>query len=107
MSEASDPAQQPSLQSLQKLAETKCLSEILKPSFKDSDFESLEPCLQRLLFGRLRAEIARLQKIEQSHLYLKKWLPQADAELYTPAARKRIPMMEEDDEHDENSSNGY
>ena len=69
--------------SLQELAIRKALSEILQPSFQDADFENLEPRLQRLLFNKMRSELMRLQNWEES-------MPQADAYLGTPAAKRKI-----------------
>ena len=83
--------------SLQELATSKALDEILNSAFKDSDFEALEPRLQRILFRKLRAEIIRLQKVEQSWSFYTKVCPRADRQLYTRAARERLGDDEEDE----------
>ena len=83
--------------SLQELATGKALSEILHPDFKDSDFEGLEPRLQRLLFAKLRAEVVRLHGIEQSWSFYKRDCPRADRQLYTWAGRDRLGEDEEDE----------
>ena len=69
--------------SLQELAMDKALSEILQPSFQDSDFEALEPRLQRLLFSGLRSHLQQI--------------PEADVYLSTPAAQKRLTPRKSDD----------
>ena len=109
-----EPVQQPSLQ---ELALKKAMSEITNPSFNDSDFESFEPRLQRLLFSKLRSEVVRLQKIEKCYAYLEQWIPYADRLLYVPAARRRIPYPDnysDDENHEPNEDddesvqeNGY
>ena len=77
--------------SLQELATRKAFGEILHPSFRDSDFEALEPRLQRLLFSKLRSEFLCLR---QSTLYLNRRIPEADRYLYTPAAKTRSSLIE-------------
>ncbi|MCJ1309052.1 hypothetical protein MMC25_002707 [Agyrium rufum] len=88
---AEDVADMPEPPSLQDLAVTKGLEEILDPSFPDSEFASLEPRLQQLLFRKLRTEMHRLYQIEDSWSVMKQWCSLADSFLYTRAARKRIP----------------
>ena len=72
---------------LQELATKKALSVVLQPSFQDSDFEALEPRLQRLLFSRMRANLVRLQ---ESSSFREKSTPKADAYLHTPNAMRKI-----------------
>ena len=50
--------------SLQGLREMQSLEQILRSDSADSDFASLEPRMQQLLFSRLRTENARLQEVE-------------------------------------------
>ena len=83
--------------SLKELATSKSLDEILNSDFRDSDFEALEPRLQRILFGKLRAEVIRLQEVEQSWSFYIKDCPHADRQLYTCAARERLGDGEEDE----------
>ena len=72
---------------LQELATQKALSVILQPDFQDSDFDPLEPRLQRLLFSRVRSELLRLQK---STSFRDESTQRADAYLHTPLAKKKI-----------------
>ena len=89
-----DQVMQPSLQ---ELAAGKALDKVLTPDFKDSDFEALEPPLQRILFGKLRAEVVRLQEVEQSWSFYTKDCPRADRQLYTRDARERLGDDEEEE----------
>ena len=77
--------------SLQELAVTKSMEEILDPDFKSSDFTSLEPRLQQLLFEKLRGEVSRLKEEEKHWSFTKRHFPSADRHLYTRAGRKRMP----------------
>ena len=82
--------------SLQELATSASITELLHLSFKDSEFSALEPRLQELLFGKLRKEILRLQEEERNGAILKRRMPHADLELYT--SKPRLVRFKEGDE---------
>ena len=67
----------PSQSTLQALCEQKALALDL-----ESDFESLEPRLQHLLFNKVRAENARLREIEQKWERLTRFCPSLDIQIY-------------------------
>jgi hypothetical protein len=67
----------PSQPTLQALCEQKALELDL-----ESDFESLEPRLQHLLFNKVRAENARLREIERKWERLTRFCPSLDTQIY-------------------------
>jgi len=73
----------PSQPTLQALCEQKALALDL-----ESDFESLEPRLQHLLFNKLRAENARLREIEQKWERLTRFCPSLDTQIYLRPQRR-------------------
>lgn len=79
----------PSQPTLQALCEQKALELDL-----ESDFESLEPRLQRLLFNKVRAENARLREIEQKWERLTRLCPSLDTQIYL---RPNGRLSEEDE----------
>lgn len=79
----------PSRPTLQALCEQKALELDL-----ESDFESLEPRLQHLLFNKVHAENARLREIEQKWERLTRFCPSLDTEIYLRPNR----VLNEDDE---------
>ena len=82
----------PTQASLQDLAVTKSMKMVLNPDFKGSEFASLEPRLQQLLFEKLRDEIVRLQGVELDYHNFTEDIPQADKFLGTRAGRRRLPL---------------
>jgi hypothetical protein len=81
----------PSQPSLHELCQSLGLEQIL-PS--DSDFASLEPRLQQLLFNGLQTENARLREVEKLWLQLKEARPHIDTQIYLSSTR----IEPEDDE---------
>jgi hypothetical protein len=79
----------PSQPTLQALCEQKALELDL-----ESDFESLEPRLQHLLFNKVRAENTRLREIEQKWERLTQFCPILDTQIYLRSNRE---LNEEDD----------
>jgi hypothetical protein len=77
----------PSQPSLQELCETQGLEQILRSDNADSDFASLEPRLQQLLFSRLRTENARLRKVERRWRLLTEACPRIDTQMYLSSTR--------------------
>ena len=73
----------PSQPTLQALCEQKALELDL-----ESDFESLEPRLQHLLFNKVRAENARLREIEQKWERLTRFCPSLDTQIYLRPNRR-------------------
>jgi hypothetical protein len=73
----------PSQLTLQELCEQKALELDL-----ESDFESLEPRLQHLLFNKVRAENARLREIEQKWERLTRFCPSLDTQIYLRSNRQ-------------------
>src|SRR2546421_5124145 len=73
----------PSQSTLQALCEQKALALDL-----ESDFESLEPRLQHLLFNKVRAENARLREIEQKWERLTRFCPSLDTQIYLRPKRR-------------------
>ena len=90
----------PSQPSLQELCERQGLEQILHSDNADSDFASLEPRLQQLLFSRLRTENARLREVERRWRLLTKACPRIDTQMYLSSTR-----IEPDGGEDE--QNGY
>src|SRR5271155_1074389 len=84
-----DSSTVPSQPTLQALCEQKALELDL-----ESDFESLEPRLQHLLFNKVRAENARLREIEQKWERLTRFCPSLDTQIYLRPNRG----LNEDDE---------
>ena len=81
--------------SLQQLAENKAVDEILRPNFKYSDFASLEPRLQQLLFERLRTEVIQLRQVDKAWSCVRQYCPETDRQLYQEYLGIEYP--EEDD----------
>src|SRR5947209_6183053 len=79
----------PSHPTLQALCEQKALELDL-----ESDFESLEPRLQHLLFNKVRAENDRLREIERKWERLTKFCPSIDTQIYLRPNRR---LNEEDE----------
>jgi hypothetical protein len=79
----------PSQPTLQALCEQTALELDL-----ESDFESLEPRLQHLLFNKVRAENTRLRGIEQKWERLTRFCPSLDAQIYLRSNRQ---VHEEDE----------
>ena len=91
----------PTPPSLQGLCENKALSHILDSDFTDSQFSSLEPRLQQILFRKLRTETARLKAVEKDWCRLMKCCPRLDTQIHLVSTRIE-PSDSKDDE-----TNGY
>jgi hypothetical protein len=76
------------------------LEQILRSDSADSDFASLEPRMQQLLFSRLRTENARLQEVEWKWSRLTESCPRTDIHIYLG-----FPAIEPSSEED--GQNGY
>jgi hypothetical protein len=92
VSSSAKPTKPPSLLDLSR---KKALSLILSPNYSDSEFTSLEPHLQKLLFRGLRTEIARLQEIKDDWTVLERSCPSIDLNIYRSSNTGRT--REEDD----------
>ena len=77
----------PSQPSLQELRETQGLDQILRSDNAESDFASLEPRAQQLLFSRLRTENARLREVNRRWRLLTAACPRVDTQIYLSSAR--------------------
>ena len=83
--------------SLQELCESQGLEQILRSDNAHSEFTSLEPRLQQLLFSRLRTENARLRKVEKRWRLLTMYCPHLDTQ-----SSIRIEGGGEDEQNDFN-----
>lgn len=90
----------PSQPSPQGLCKMKSLEQILRSDSADSDFASLEPRMQQLLFSRLRTENARLREVEEKWCQLTASCPRTDIQIYLG-----FPTIEPSGVEDE--QNGY
>ena len=73
--------------SLQELCESQGLEQILRSDNADSEFASLEPRLQQLLFSRLRTENARLREVERRWRLLTMCCPHLDTQIHLSSTR--------------------
>jgi hypothetical protein len=86
---------------LQEPCEMESLEQILRSDSADSDFASLEPRMQQLLFSKLRTENARLLEVEEKWCQLTWPCPRTDTQIYLG-----FPTIEPGGEEDErNDSN--
>ena len=85
------------VKSLLELSLNVALKQMLHPDFKDSDFDSLEPRLQRLLFSKLRDATIHLQAFKKQ---ITSNCPDTDAKLYQ--SPRKIKKYEDEDSREMN-----